>query len=141
MELFQKIFVNLVEKFPIMLYDSPLYENVRKDFHPKPAIEESIRGVEVDFYYTGKRLGKGTQIELHLTSIVRDWEETVYIRKSWYTGNKKTWRECIEKHITKHLQDLSVEPTIVKGLMRDFEIREEHFRTWEKYDPEYFNKE
>lgn len=82
-----------------MLYNPPLLENGRKDFHPKPEIEESIRGVEYEFFYTGKRMGAGKQIELHVTSIVRDWDENVYIRKSWYSGNKEEWKKCIERHI------------------------------------------
>lgn len=124
-----------------MLYAPPLLERGRKDFHPNPEIEESIRGVEYEFFYTGKRLGSGKQIELHVTSMVRDWEENVYIRKSWYSGNKEEWKKCIEEHIRKHLQDLITGYTMIVGLMRDFEIKEEHFRTWEKYEPVYYRME
>ena len=120
------------------MYNSPLRERGRKDLHPKEAIEESIRGVEFDFYYTGKRLGSGKHIELHITSIVRDWEENVYIRKSWYDGNKKNWRACIKNHVRQHLIDLSSGAMLIMHLMRDFEVREEHFKKWTSYNPVYY---
>ena len=122
------------------MLDSPLRESGRKDFHPKEAIEESIRGVEYDFYYTGKKMGSGKQIELHITSIVRDWEENVFIRKSWYHGNRETWKNCIKNHVKQHLTDLSTGRVLVMSLMRDFEIREEHFRKWESYNPVYYKR-
>lgn len=104
-----------------MLYNPKLCEQGGKDYHPKPEIEESIRGVEYEFFYTGKRLGSGNQIELHITSIIRDWEETVFIRKSWYSGNKRTWKKCIEQHVRQHLEDLSTGQMLIMSLMRDFE--------------------
>lgn len=138
LEIFRIKTLYLLDKFQFMLYDPVLRERGRKDLFPKPEIEESIRGVEMDFYYTGKKLGSGTQIELHITSIVRDWEETVYIRKSWYSGNKQSWKECIDQHLRNHLKDLSTGQMLILNLMRDFEVREEHFRTWEKYEPVCF---
>lgn len=121
-----------------MLYDPTLVEWGRKDFHPKPEIEESIKGVKVEFFFTGKRLGSGNQIELHVTSIVRDWEENLFVRKAWYRGNKQTWRKCIEQHVRNHLEDLATGHMLIMSLMREFEIHEEHFKAWEKYKPVYY---
>ena len=121
-----------MEKFHIMLKKLP--EMGRKDFHPKPAIEDSHRGVEFDFYYTGKRLGSGTLLELHITSIIRDWEENIFLRKSWYNTDRKFWKDLIRDHIQRHLLDLGVDNIIALGLLRDFEVKEEHFRAWDKYD-------
>ncbi len=121
---------------------SELKEKGRNDLHPKESIDESIRGVEYDFFYTGKKLGSSREIELHITSIVRDWEENVYIRKSWYSGNKEKWRACLKNHIHQHLLDLGTGKTVAAGLLRDFEVKEEHFKLWEEYNPIcYSNKE
>jgi hypothetical protein len=114
-----------------------LKEKGRKDYHPKEQIEESIRGVDFDFFYTGKKLGSGSLIELHVTSIVRDWEENVFIRKSWYSGYKKEWRECLREHVRQHLTDLCAGKMLVMSLMREFEVKEEHFREWKEYNPIY----
>ena len=46
----------------------------KKNFFPQPIIQDSIRGVEFDYFYTGRRLGSGSQIELHITSTVIDWD-------------------------------------------------------------------
>lgn len=105
----------------------------RKDSHPKSVIEDGHRGVEFDFYYTGKRLGSAL-IELHITSIIRDWEENIFLRKSWYNTEKVMWKDVIRGHVQKHLLDLGVDKTITRGLLRDFEVREEHFRVWNKYE-------
>ena len=126
------------EKFQVMLYDPPLRVKGKKDYHPKETIEDSIRGVEYDFYYTGKRRGTGKQIELHVTSIIRDWEENVFIRKAWYGGNRSTWKDCIREHVRKHLEDLNVGQLLTRRLMQDFEIRDEHFKKWEEYNPVEF---
>lgn len=118
-----------------------LKEKGRRDFHPKNDIEESIRGVEYEFYYTGKRLGSSQQVELHVTSVVRDWEENVFIRKSWYSGDKKLWKECLKGHVRQHLEDLCTGRMLIMSLLRDFEVKEEHFREWNKYDPVCFGIE
>ena len=123
----------MLEIFHIMLYNPPLLERGRKDLHPKAAIEESIRGVEFDYYYTGKRCGTGNQIELHVTSVINDWEDIVYIRKAWYSGNKDSWKECIANHIKIHLQDLSVDSLFIRRSMREFEVSGEKRQDWEKY--------
>lgn len=115
----------MIEKLP---------ELGRKEFHPKTAIEESYRGVEFDFYYTGKRLGTSSLIELHIKSIIRDWEENIFLRKSWYRIEKISWKHIIRSHIFRHLLDLEVDKTIALGLLRDFEVKDEHYREWNKYE-------
>ena len=118
-----------------MLYNPPLREIGRKDFHPKKEIEESIKGVEFDYFYTGKRTGTSGQIELHITSIVRDWDQNTYTRKAWFMGNKERWKDCIRIHIIDHLNDLNTGKMLVMSLMRDFEVSKDNFQEWEKYDP------
>ncbi|WP_156879185.1 hypothetical protein [Salinimicrobium xinjiangense] len=109
------------------------------DLHPQPEIEESIRGVEYDFFYTGKRQAlRSPVIELHITSTVCDWAENVYIRKAWYMGHKDQWKQCIEDHVRQHLLDLSAGHMLVMRLMQDFEIGEKHFKEWDKYNPNHF---
>ncbi len=115
-----------------------LQERGRKDYHPKENIEESIRGVEYDFYYTGKRLGSGSQIELHITSIITDWEENVFLRKSWYSGEKQSWRSCLREHVRQHLEDLAVGSMMIMSVMRDFEVEKGTFKDWNAYDPVYY---
>lgn len=103
----------------------------RIDLHPKEVIEESLRGVEFEYFYTGKRAGGG--IELHVTSIIRDWDENVFIRKSWFKGSKSQWKITITRHIRTHLSDLHIGEMLVMRLMTDFQVSEENFREWDKY--------
>lgn len=121
-----------------MLYDPPLLERGRQDFHPVPYIDEPEKGLEYELYYTGKRMGTGNQIELHITSTIRDWKETIFTRKSWYSGNKKDWKTCIENHLRIHLNDLCAGKTLVNSLLRDFELTEANFQDWNKYAPTYY---
>ncbi|GAB2769683.1 hypothetical protein [Salinimicrobium soli] len=111
---------------------NPLKEQGRTDNHPQPEVEESIRGLEFDYSYTGKRMG-GSQIELHVTSTIRDWKTLTYIRKSWYLGSKNDWKGCIKNHIIDHLNDLSVGRMMVMSLLREFEVTESNFIPWERY--------
>ena len=114
------------------MYKKEFLEEVgRIDLHPKETIEESLRGVEFDHFYTGKRSGGG--IELHITSIVRDWDENVFIRKSWFKGSKKQWKSTIIKHIRSHLSDLHIGEMLVMRLMTNFNVSEENFREWDQY--------
>lgn len=108
-----------------------LEEVGRIDLHPKDTIEESLRGVEFDYFYTGKRSSRG--IELHITSVVRDWDENVFIRQSWFKGSKKQWKSTITKHIRSHLSDLHIGEMLVMRLMTDFDVSEDNFREWDKY--------
>ena len=70
----------------------------------------------------------GGEKKLHITSIVTDWETNTYTRRSIYRGYKEKWRECIEKHINRHLKDLNTDAGIVKGMMRNFEVDNEKLR-------------
>lgn len=111
-----------------------LRQQGKVDFHPQPEIEDSIRGVEFDYFYTGKRQGSSRiQIELHITSTVRDWNDNVYIRKAWYMGHKDHWKKCIEDHVRQHLLDLSTGPMLVMRMMQDFEVTEDKYKPWDKY--------
>ena len=108
------------------------------DFHPQPEIEDSIRGVEYDFFYTGKRQAPNSvTIELHITSNVRDWAENVYIRKAWYMGHKDQWKKCLKDHVRQHLTDLGTEPMMVRRMMQDFEVTKDNFKPWDKYNPSH----
>ena len=121
------------------MIDAPLKQQGKVDFHPQPQIEESIRGVEFDFFYTGKRQGTSSVIiELHITSTVRDWAENVYMRKACYMGHKKQWKKCIEDHVRQHLLDLSTGSMLVMRLMQSFEVTEDKFKPWDKYNPSHF---
>lgn len=110
-----------------MIYDPPLRLQGQKDNHPQPHIEESIKGVEFDYSFTGKRTGIN-QIELHITSIVRDWNSNEYVRKAWYMGSKKDWKGCIRNHIIDHLNDLFTGNQLVMSLMRYFEVSDDKFQ-------------
>lgn len=117
----------------------PLRIQGKVDFNSQPEIEDSIRGVEYSYVYTGKRQAPRSDIiEIHITSTVRDWAQQTYIRKAWYMGHKGHWKKCIQDHIRDHLTDLQTGSMLVMRLMRDFEIKEGNYQTWEKYEPTYF---
>ena len=118
-----------------MLYRSDLKEVQQQNLQPQPEILDSLKGVEFGYFFTGKRLGTGGEIELHITSNITDWETNTFTRQSIYRGHKEKWRECIKKHITQHLQNLNVDAGIIRSMMRYFEVDEEKFRSWERYYP------
>ena len=113
---------------------SPLRLQKKSDHNSQPEIEESIRGVEFSFFYTGRRQAKGSaQIELYITSIITDWNQQQYIRKAWYMGDSKDWKKCIENHVRQHLLDVSAGAMLVMRMMQDFEVKQEHYKPWDKY--------
>lgn len=126
-----------MEKNFIMTFN-PLREAGRQDFHPKPGIEDSLNGVSFDYYYTGKRNGPSGQIELHITSIVTDWQENVYVRKAWFMGHKHNWKEVVRCFLREHMDDLDTGIQLIKAKLRDFEVSKEKFVPWERYNPVYY---
>lgn len=121
------------------MYQPPLRIQGIVDFNTQSQIEESIKGVEYSFVYTGKRQApRSAMIELHITSTVTDWAQQRYIRKAWYMGHKDNWKKCIQDHVRQHLIDLQAGHMLVIRMMQDFEINEEHYQKWDKYNPSYF---
>lgn len=115
-----------------MLDQSPLREVQQQNLQPQAEIQDSLKGVDFDYFFTGKREGTGGAIKLHITSIVTDWATNTYTRQSIYRGHKEKWRECIKKHITGHLQSLNVDAGIIRCMMRYFEVDEEKCKSWER---------
>ena len=111
----------------------PLKIRGKEDFFPQSITEDSTRGVQFDYFYTGKTLGSGSEIELYITSKSLDWDNNVYIRKSWYLGSRTRWKAYIEDHIRNHLNDPSAGGNLVKQLTRYFEVSEEKDKEWEQY--------
>ena len=61
----------IIHRSSVHILNPPLREIGRKDVHPKKEIEEGIKGVEFDYFYTGKRTGTSGQIEPFLNIILR----------------------------------------------------------------------
>ena len=119
--------------------ETALRKQGQVDNNTQPEIEESIRGVRHSFVYTGRRQApKSRMIELHITSTITDWAPQSYTRKLWYMGHSKNCKKCIEDHLRHHLLDMSAGPLLMMRLMQDFEVREEHFQEWERYNPTHF---
>lgn len=123
-----------------MIYN-PLREQGRKDSHQNPSIENSIKGVHFDYYFTGRREGHSGQIELHLTSVVTDWQENVYIRKAWFIGYKRGWKNTVRDFLLEHMDDLNTGIQLIQALLRDFEIDNAKYVAWEKYEPVRYGME
>lgn len=119
----------------------PLRERGRKDFHPKPGIRNSIQGVSFDYYFTGRREGPSGFIELHITSVVTDWQENVFVRKAWFMGHKQTWKEVIRRFLLDHMDDLDTGIQLIKAKLREFEVDNNKFVPWEKYGPVRYGME
>ena len=116
-----------------MLYQSPLREVQQQNIQPRSEILDCLKGVDFHYFFTGKRMGTGGEIELYITSNIIDWETNTFTRQSIYRGHKEKWRECIKKHITRHLQSLNVDAGIIRSMMRYFEVDEEKCMNWERY--------
>lgn len=130
-------FLTFDGNIPIMKTGLPLFKMGGKDTGPPQGIEDCIRGVTFDYSYTGRREGKD-RIELHVTTVVMDWQEQVFTRKVWYIGDKSLWKDCIRQHLQGHLRDLNVDSLMVKRIMRDFEVSRDNFVDWERYEPVTF---
>jgi hypothetical protein len=76
-----------------MLYRSNLKKVGQKNLQPQREIQNSLKGVDFDYFFTGRREGNGGQIELHITSVVTDWATNTFTRQSIYRGHKEHWRE------------------------------------------------
>ena len=122
-----------VGNIPVMAAEK-LYRMGVRDSGPGEGIEDCHRGLTYEYSYTGRREGQD-QIELHVTTIVTDWREQVFIRKAWYLGKKGLWKECIRGQLQTHLRDLGVDNLMLKRMLRDFEVSRDRFVDWERYDP------
>lgn len=112
----------------------------QQDINTQDHIEESIRGVDYIFFFTGRRQAHNSPIiELHITSTIIDWNHQRYERKSWYMGHMEGWKKCIENHVRQHLVDLGAGQMLAMRLMQDFQVKQEHYRRWEKYYPNGFH--
>lgn len=83
-------------------------------------------------------VGTSGQIELHITSVVTDWQENVYVRKAWFMGHKVGWKEVIRRFLLQHLDDLSTGIQLIKMKLRNFEVDKGKFVPWEKYGAENY---
>lgn len=115
--------------------NTPLREIGRVDHHPQVAIKDGMAGVEFDYYFTGKRMGTNGQIELSVTSIIKDSDNNIYYRTCRYLGHKEGWKKCIKSHIFKHLQDLGVGIMLVRAMTADFEADKRKYKNVEKEKP------
>jgi len=117
----------------------PLLRKGIKDTGPDNWIGDPMRGLEFDYFFTGKRLGAHSNIiELHITSTLTAWNEKQYIRNAYYSGDKNQWKEVIKQHIYQHLLDKGTGAMFTRALLRDFEVVPGKFKTWENYNVDYF---
>ncbi|PKD21811.1 hypothetical protein APR41_02190 [Salegentibacter salinarum] len=95
------------------------------DQPPEEEIQNPHHGVTFDYYFMGRRQGNqpgSTYVDLILCSAVYDSQNNKYTRKEHMGMDRSQVKSHIENRIRQHLADLGVDPVMVKGLMRDFEV-------------------
>ncbi len=120
--------IYLLESFQAM--KTQLREIGRVDHHPKDTIQDAMRGLTFDYYYSGQRMGNVGYIELSVTSILTDWDKNIYYRTCRYLGHNEGWKGKIKAHIFQHLSDLGVGIMLVRAMLDTFEVDENKKREW-----------
>ena len=104
------------------LYNPPLLIKDQKDINSCPQIEDALKGFDFSYFYTGKRLGKGENIELEVSTLIRDSDENQFLRSCLYSGQKDTWKDVIKEQLKNHLRNIGVEEGFVRSETRYFEV-------------------
>lgn len=115
------------------LYNPPLILRKQADVNSKLQIEDSLKGFDFSYFYTGKRLGHSNNIDLEVSTLIIDSEENQFLRSCLYTGQKEKWKEVIKQQLIKQLQDIGVEPGFIKSETRYFDVSKDHYLSIEKY--------
>ena len=118
------------------LYRPPLLEKSRKDNNTAPVIQEALKGIEVEFYYTGHRIGKDL-ISLTVCSFIEDAFENLFLRLCTYAGLKDQWKGVIINQVKQQLSDLEVEAGFIKSETRYLEIAKENYLEKEDFEKMY----
>ncbi|SOC78855.1 hypothetical protein SAMN06296241_0372 [Salinimicrobium sediminis] len=118
------------------LYNTPLLEKTREDKQTAPTIKEAIKGVKLEFYYTGKRFNKYL-IELNVCSLIEDHTENLFLRHCTYRGSPEQWKGVIINQVKKQLQDLEVEEGFIKSETRYLEVTPEQHLEKESFENLY----
>ena len=122
------------------LYRPPLLEKSRKDHNTSSIIKEALKGIKLEFYYTGQRMGKDL-ISLTVCSLIEDDAENLFLRLCTYTGLKEKWKEVIIDQVKKQLQDLDVEEGFIKSETRYLEVDKSNFLEKENFEKLYSSLE
>lgn len=122
------------------LYRPPLLEKSRKDFVTAPTIKEAIKGVKIEFYFTGQRMGKEL-ISLNVCSLIEDDAENLFLRLCTYSGLKDKWKDVIINQIKQQLRDLEVEEGFIRSETRYLEVDKNNFLKKENFEKLYSSLE
>jgi len=83
------------------LHSPPLLLKSKKDICSQSHIENALKGLEHSYFYNGKGLGNSDNIELNVTTVIKDADENLYLRSCHYSGQKDTWKEVIKRPTNK----------------------------------------
>lgn len=125
-----KIWNDSISLEKILIMKTPLREIGRVDHHPKDTIQDAMRGLTFDYYYSGQRMGSVGHIELCVTSFITDCDKNIYYRTCRYLGHNDGWKGKIKAHIFQHLSDLGVGIMLVRAMLDRFEVDEKKKRDW-----------
>lgn len=92
----------------------------------RATIPNPMNGVEIDYYFTAKRVGgSNTTISMRLWTVIVDYEGFAYAMLTKHFGLYNPWKELIETRLLNHLLSLNVDKLQAKRLLRDIEIKKE----------------
>ncbi len=101
--------------FQAGLIDEPRHE----------VIQDPHLGVEFDYYFMGQRdleRPKSRFINLLTCTMIYDNRGKCFYRKEAKSLERQRVKDHITERIKKHLKDMGVDPVMIRGLMRDFEV-------------------
>lgn len=103
------------------LYNPPLRLSRKEEWNTASKILNALEGFKLDYFYTGKRIGKNL-IELQVCTIIEDSGDNIFLRSCDYSGNKDKWKEVILNQIQNQLRVLGVDEGFVKAETRYLEV-------------------
>ena len=118
------------------LYRPPLLEKSRQDFKTAPHIKEALKGLKVEYHYTGERIGQDL-IELTVCTLIEDDSENLFLRLCTYRGLKDKWKDVIINQVKQHLLELDVEEGFIKSETRYLEVKPEKHLDRENFEKMY----
>ena len=88
-------------------------------------IDEPHLGVTFDYYFMGQNDENYVtvkMVDLLTCTRIYDHKEQMFQRKEAVSIKRSEVKTHIENRIKNHLKDMGVDPVMIRGLMRDFEV-------------------
>ncbi|QYA24690.1 hypothetical protein G3I01_03930 [Gramella sp. MT6] len=112
----------------------PLKVRNYSDYFSKNKLNNELEDFELDYRFTGKRIGKSGEIELFVITSVVDAKDNMFVRTCEYSGNKSGWKDAIKEQLSNLLSKIQVSKGFIDSKLRYLEITPENYLEPEKFE-------